>query len=559
MGAAQNYAGVSRRPPDIEDYIDMARRYRSWIVAPMFAGLVVAVVAGFMQPDTFVSYAVMRITPQQVPVKLIPSVLNDSQLAERVNTLQTEILSRNTLADIINKPSLDLYKKERAKLPMEDVVQTMKTRDIHITPLNGERDGRFASAFQISFRYTDKYKASAVVRELVTQFENKNMNVVHAGQTMTNTFLSDEKQKAKDRMDKLSESITKFEMENQGRLPQQTTQNTQAMLQIQMEIINIEGQITRDTQDKMQMNSNLENLRTQQNYVEANMEQVIPGSSPMSIQNQKLLSLSNQISERKSALASAKKTFGDKYPELIAMQAQIDELTAQEAVLEKEESAKQPADNGTPSRSVVNPAMERQLMDLRAQQRNLQTTIASKNLEVEELTRKKTELEKQEAVYRRMIAEAPLNEQQYAQLKSDFQLAKTDYEDFEKKQQQSETSQNLEEHKAGENLELLDPANVPDKAVDPNRLAWAGIGVFGGMAFGLVLAAAKEVKNTALKNLKDVRAYTNLAVLSSIPLLENALLVRRKRRLVWLAWSSGVIVGITLMAGSMYFYMVSTA
>jgi len=46
-----------------------------------------------------------------------------------------------------------------------------------------------------------------------------------------------------------------------------------------------------------------------------------------------------------------------------------------------------------------------------------------------------------------------------------------------------------------------------------------------------------------LKNLKDVRAYTNLPVLSSIPLLENALLVRRKRRLFWLAWSSAIIIG----------------
>ena len=36
----------------------------------------------------------------------------------------------------------------------------------------------------------------------------------------------------------------------------------------------------------------------------------------------------------------------------------------------------------------------------------------------------------------------------------------------------------------------------------------------------------QEMKNTSLKNLKDVRAYTNLPVLSSIPLLENALLVQ---------------------------------
>ena len=71
---------------------------------------------------------------------------------------------------------------------------------------------------------------------------------------------------------------------------------------------------------------------------------------------------------------------------------------------------------------------------------------------------------------------------------------------------------------------------------------------------GLVLAGAKEMKDTSLKNLKDVRAYTNLAVLSSIPLLENALLIRRKRRLLWLAWSSAIIIGSIAMSGSAYYY-----
>ena len=136
MGAAQNFVRVSRRPPDIEDYIDMLRRYRSWIVGPMFAGLVVAVVVGFLSPDTFVSYALLQITPQQVPEKLVPSVMSSSQLVDRLNQMTTEIMSRTILSDIIQKPALDLYKKERNKLPMEDVVQLMKTRDIHIIPVN---------------------------------------------------------------------------------------------------------------------------------------------------------------------------------------------------------------------------------------------------------------------------------------------------------------------------------------------------------------------------------------------------------------------------------------
>src|SRR5258708_13812186 len=73
------------------------------------------------------------------------------------------------------------------------------------------------------------------------------------------------------------------------------------------------------------------------------------------------------------------------------------------------------------------------------------------------------------------------------------------------------------------------------------------------MMVGIVLAGAQEMKNTSLKNLKDVRAYTNLPVLSSIPLLEKALLVRRKRRLMWLAWSSAIIFGSIVMSAPAYY------
>jgi hypothetical protein len=138
---------------------------------------------------------------------------------------------------------------------------------------------------------------------------------------------------------------------------------------------------------------------------------------------------------------------------------------------------------------------------------------------------------------------------------SEFTLAKAGYEDAMKKHEVAVTAKSVEDQKAGENLEVLDPPSLPETASEPNRPVWAGVGTFAGLVIGLLLAAAKEVKDTSLKNLKDIRAYTNLPVLSSIPLLENALLVRRKRRLVWLAWSSAVIVGCMLMSISVYYHM----
>ena len=81
-----------------------------------------------------------------------------------------------------------------------------------------------------------------------------------------------------------------------------------------------------------------------------------------------------------------------------------------------------------------------------------------------------------------------------------------------------------------------------------------GLGFALSIILGLGMAGLQEAKDTSLKNLKDVRAYTNLPVLCSIPLLENTMLVKRKRRLTYLAWAAAVILGAAAVAGSLIYY-----
>src|ERR1017187_3146562 len=148
MAAPQNFVSVTRRPPDVEDYIDMLRRYRSWLIGPMFAGLVAAVVVAFLWPDTYVSQAIMRITPQQISDRLVPTLVV-MQMQQRLQQMQQEILSRGSLSELIQRPSLDLYRKERQRYPMEDIIQDMRNRAIRIQTVDVAGAGRMASAFSI--------------------------------------------------------------------------------------------------------------------------------------------------------------------------------------------------------------------------------------------------------------------------------------------------------------------------------------------------------------------------------------------------------------------------
>jgi hypothetical protein len=468
------------------------------------------------------------------------------------------------LSEIIQKPSLDLYKKERQKLPMEDIVQEMRNKYIRIQPLADSGGGggrRQTAAFAVSFSYTDRYKAQAVVRELVTKFTEQNVTVQRNQASLTTNFLKDELKAAKEKMDRLDADIIKFKQANMGKLPEQAQANAQAQQTYNLQLMSTSQTMNRALNEKTLLEQDLASLRSRENALSANLTETLPGTdrgpaAPASQQNSTLTAMNAAIQTERSKLAIVKESKGAGHPDVAEAEIAIQSLERERDELQRRESAQVAAvtpRTTTAPRVVTNSVVERELENLRQQVETTRNRIINKENEIKEYDRQRMELERIVSGYQKRLEEAPLNEQQYNALLRDFNLAKAEYEATSKRHDMSETAQNLEEHKAGENLEVLDPATLPEKPSEPNRLAWAGIGTAAGLGLGIMLAAAQEVRNTSLKNLKDVRAYTNMPVLSSIPLLENALLVRRKRRLVWLAWSSAVIIGCILMTGSMYY------
>ena len=551
MLPSQGYVSVSRRPPDIEDYIEILRRYRSWIIGPTFAGLVIAVVVAFMWPDTFISTAVMRISPQQVPQSLVPSNIS-TQLAQRLTAMQQEVQSRTSLSELIQRPSLNLYAKERLNKPMEDVIDEMR-KAIKITLMESsgpqQQQPVFASAFQISFSYSDKYKAQAVVRDLVTKFIEQDVNVQRNQSNMTTSFLNDRLKSALEELNRLDNEMTKFKLANAGRLPEQLQSNLQAVNTLEVQLSTANEAISRIAQEKMMLETQLANQKTEAAFISSNLEQ---NAGSQAVKNERLIQLNRAILDLETQLSAARQTYKENHPDIRSLEARLGVLKKERDSLEKDET--DAASKSSEPKRAINPQAAQSLESIKQAIASANAQIQTRNMEMEERVRRQKELQNEIVQYQSRIEASPLNEQRYASLQRDYQLAKQNYDEMSKKKEMSETAANLEERKAGETLEILDAASLPDHVAEPNRLFIAGIGMGLGLFSGVFMAGIKEMKDTSLKNLKDVRAYTNLPVLSSIPLLENALLVRRKRRLFWLAWSTAIIIGTIAMSGSMYYY-----
>jgi capsular polysaccharide biosynthesis protein len=75
----------------------------------------------------------------------------------------------------------------------------------------------------------------------------------------------------------------------------------------------------------------------------------------------------------------------------------------------------------------------------------------------------------------------------------------------------------MEQQQQGEQMHLINPANLPDLPSFPNRLFFAGGGLGAGLVLGFVLAMFLELGDTSIRNQADAEAALDLPMLVAVP------------------------------------------
>jgi polysaccharide chain length determinant protein (PEP-CTERM system associated) len=548
----QDGLATSRRPLDIEDYIDILRRHKAWILGPVFAALVVSVVAAFLWPDTYVSTAVIRVVPPQVPESLV-ATNTSGDLQGRINSLAQLILNRATLLNIINTQGL--YKKELSRKPSDDVIEDMRAHDIKVVPLalslqQTERGPRYP-AFEIQFSYNNRFTAQKVVQDIVARFLEENTRQVSQETISTTQFLRDQWDLARKKLDAVEQQLSVFRAKNLGHLPEEQQSNFSQLNAMQSQMLNLNTSMNRVNQEKLLFENQLRIYREQA----SSLKDPVVQEQVLQQKNDKLAEKDREITQLENTLVAERERYKDTHPDVQRLIALIASAKKQREIMAKEEETKKPDTTAAaaPPRP-ANPQFVREQRDLDAQIQRMQGLIQAKDLEMEDYKKQAKDAEVAIRAYQSRIEGIPVGIKEYDELIREQGLAKREYEDLDRRLNTSNMSTALVNHQQGERLEQLDPPSLPQTPSEPKRPLIIAIGTGIGLILGLCLAGAREVKDGALKNLKDVRAYTQLPVLGSIPLLENDLVVRRRKRLAWLAWSTACLVGVVIMSSSVVYY-----
>ncbi len=545
---------VPRRALDVEDYIDILRRHKGWIFGPFLLTLVAVVVGVFViWPDSYVSQAVVKVQPQQVPVSLVPSTMTQ-EMTDRINSMSQTILSRTVLTTIIN--TFGLYQKERSRMPIEDVIELMR-KNIQILPVASVgQSGRQVPAFAVQFSYENRYTAQRVVQDLVSRFIDENQRNQSNQGFQTVQFLKDQTDQAKKELDEVETKLTDFRVANNGRLPDQMQSNMGQMQSLQMTVTTLDNNISRAEQTKLGLETELRIAKDR--LAEIQKEPVENASTLTPEKSQQLAEAEKEVQNYEVQLSVARQHYKDTHPDVQMLQNRLAGAKKRRDDIMKEDAAQAASQKkDAQPRRIVNPAVEREKRDLEGNVQRIQSRMEALNLEIEGYTKDLKQTNEAVRQYQARIEAVPVGDRQYTDLLRDRDMAKSKYLELQDKLNKAVISEDMNGRKQGETLELLDPASLPQNPAEPKRPLIISIGAGVGLILGLVIAGAREMKDTSLKNLKDVRAYTQMAILGSIPLLENDFVVRRRKRMAWLGWTTSSLLAAILIAGSIVYYYVT--
>lgn len=489
---------LGHRAMAIEDYLGILKR-RFWIIlvsAVTFFG--VGLGLSRVIPPQYLSQTLVIVQQQKVPEDYVKPVISED-LNGRLASMREQIMSRSLLEPIIERFSLFAS----GNPPMESRVE-MTRKAISIDAI---QSGAKIPGFYISFKASNPRIAQQVCTEITSLFVSESLSAREQSAEGTTAFLSQQLADAKRNLDDMDAKLAAFQQKYIGRLPGQEATNSNALQAVTSRLDAATQSLNRMQQDE----TFLEAVVSQQ---QGELQRTEPSSGVTSdaLQTQ-LRSLIAQKQELQTHYTAD-------YPDVVAVNRKIKEVQAQIA-----QAASHPAPPAQAS-SAVRSSDPPQLQQAKAQLRSVQQSIAAQKAE-------QARLEQQVKLYQGRIESSPEVEEEYKQLTRDHDTALGFYKDLLSKMNESSMATNLERRQQGEQFQVLDAANLPAQPTFPNPVVFAGGGFALGLVFGLAISALLEYRDTAVRDERDIYAFTKLPTLACISYVDGLPAPRTQRKHWW--------------------------
>ncbi len=469
-----------------------ALRRRRWLALAIFMLALTASASAIMfLPDVYRATATVVVQREEVPEAFVRSAVT-TPLETRLQSITQELLSRRRLEALIAR--FELYPEIRAVAPLEAAVTRMRS-DITIAPVISTAIRPEATAFTLSYRGTEPSTVATVTNTLATSYVDENLEI-RAGQARATTqLLKAQLDEVTLRLDAQDRQTSTLRRNFSNELPEQTTANLASLerLNADLRFNNDKQQRAIDRRDSLLMESAA--------AATAALEGT-PGASPTPT------TAARRRVELQDELAQLRARFGAQHPDVRRAEIELARLDTLATV------------------AIVRPGLNPLAA---AQDPRTRAALSAAELELQRLEREEASLRGQILTYERRVQAAPQRAQALKDTSRDYATTIELYDSLLKRYEDAQLSQNMEVRKSGEQFRILDAALAPTTPAAPNRfqLLLLALGFSLALAAGAVLIA--ERLDSSFHSLDDVRAFTTVPVLATIPPILTAGDRRRRR------------------------------
>ncbi len=480
---------LGHRKLNIDDYVGILKRRKWLIVLPVVLFPLIAFGITFLIPAEYVSQTLVIIEEQKVADDVVKSVVATS-LDSRLASMREQILSRSRIQPIIDRYNLFSGRG----MSMDDRIDLTR-KNIAIKPIQSQISrGGALPGFFIAFTAGDARTAQLVCGEITSLFVGENLKSREASAEGTTEFLKSQLDDAKRNLDDHDSKLAEFQRKYGGSLPGDQEPNINMLTSLNIQLESSNQALAQLQQTKAYQESMLTQQLQMQPTVTTSGGQVVMGPGAEQAEMNSLRAQEADLTAHYTA----------DYPDVIAVRRKIAEL--------QRKMAAAPPPAPTSSASPVTTASRNDSESVR----QLRAQIRAADIGIQEKQREQDVIQRAVGAYQSKIQSSPQVEEEYKQLTRDYETAERFYETLLTKMNQSKMATDLERRQEGEQFRVMDEPNLPDGPTYPKRWLFGMGGLGLGLAFGIILAAFLEYKNTALRSERDVWAFTQMPTLAVI-------------------------------------------
>jgi uncharacterized protein involved in exopolysaccharide biosynthesis len=567
------------------EYIEVfQRRYKGGLLVFSFFVLVATVIA-IVLPSKYRSTATILIEQQEIPEDLVRTTVT-SYADQRIQSISQRVMTRKNLIEIIQK--YNLYEEDRKTEFLEEILEEMRD-DINMSMISADvvdpRSGRPTEAtiaFKLSYESETPELAQKVTNELTSLYLNENLRTRTEMATEAEGFLGEEAEHMSRKIAELEAKLANFKERHFKSLPELITMNLRLMERTESEISDVEQRLSA--------------VRERKIYLESELAQISPNLSVFSENGERILSPNDRLKSLEAKYITMKSVYSGNHPDILKIRKEIAALkdginagTSEDSLtkftneiegklkLSQAEYAKLQSKyaDDHPDIRKIKIEIENLQRVLKESDREynkelgaalekkpdnpayiqLQAQLQAADAELSSLLTKKVELENRLANYEERITNSPQIEREFKALSRDYENSWSKYQEIKAKQMEARLAKELETERKGERFTLIDPPQLPEKPVSPNRWAILFIGFVLSVAIGLGVIFLKENMDKSIRGSKNIVALLQTAPLAGIPYME----IEAERNKVFLRkiiMVGAVIIGMGSALALIHFFKI---